>query len=78
MTFTDDDLKRLKQEIGEDIETESIYQMRMPHIIALVSRLEAAEKALNGSTHIEVDYPESKCEGCKNMEAWRKSKGETA
>ena len=63
MTFTDDDLKRLKERCG--------------HIMpwkALLARLELSERAIIG---IESHGTSDNCVPCQHhLEAWRKSKGE--
>lgn len=46
-------------------------------LLSLIARMDAAEKVIDGSTHIEVDYPERDCQGCKNMKAWRKASGKS-
>jgi hypothetical protein len=65
MAFTDDDLKLLKQLIGaiNSPDCPMAQVERECHLIALISRLEAAEGY--------IADPWS-----QNLETWRKSKGE--
>ena len=65
MTFTDDDLKRLKEMV---LNCEAFYGMNQPPIplrlSTLLARLEAAEKALDHNVPTDPDYI-----------AWRKAAG---
>lgn len=85
--FTDDDLKRLKEDIDE---AGSSYRIPTEDLFALLARLEAAERALllgEGVLHEGEPVP-SGPEGepepyrwnpshfTEALEAWRKSKGE--
>jgi hypothetical protein len=77
MTFTDDDLKRLKDYIRDD-EAQSGIRFAIPINVgkckALLARLEAAEKALEGYISLEyerVNYDEV----VQWTKAWRKAAG---
>jgi len=78
MSFTDDDLKRLKTMV---LNCEAFYAMNtevLPiRLSNLLARLEAAEKCLN---HLHLcggwdDYPEPDEELDELKREWRKSKG---
>lgn len=83
MPFTDEDLKRLKEEDrlaktnGEVMDFG--YRLVIDDLQDLIARLEAAEKvaAFGISLHTERGFciPE-KCEGIRDIEAWKQSCGE--
>lgn len=66
MTFTDDDLKRLKEFGENEFLVESEYQEIHQLLPALLTRLEAAEKFLEGYSDLKDD---------QTYEAWRKAAG---
>lgn len=65
MTFTDDDLERLK----ESDHDHGWHRIRFEEVDALLARLEAAEKCI----------PYHECQDdlstCPHLEAWRKASG---
>ena len=70
MAFTDDDLKRLKEQ-HEDYKRQGITSVYTYHdILALIARLEAAEAMINNSRGLEGWWDVE-----KELEAWRKSAG---
>ena len=76
MTFSDDDLKRLKESLMT-YEDEQHQCYRVKEFKALLARLEAAENPARGSQHNHaVDRPpQNLCRRCKADEAWRKAAG---
>jgi len=70
MTFTDDDLKRLKEDLKQ-------YSPHVPLSTAnghaLVARLKAAEKVI-GTQADHICHGED-CSGCEAWESWRKAAG---
>jgi hypothetical protein len=73
MTFTDDDLKRLKDSIMRD--GTQVHDMRNL-LLPLLARLEAAEKCIR-TGHTENIHGQCMldCKLCRNQEAWRKAAG---
>lgn len=77
MTFTDDDLKRLKASTMEDAE----WVMDWDLFQALLARLEAAEAVIDAESHTEMcedNYLERKgctCHFQPAIDAWRKVAG---
>lgn len=69
MPFSDNDLKRLKESSLLDPEIELISRAKM--LIALIARLEAAEKAINPRCAIFC----GNCECKTTHDAWKASKG---
>ena len=70
MTFTDEDLNRLKQHTGYFTDKKDQAYLPWPpnlDLEALVMRLEAAEKLIESS----VEWPDS-----DDYKAWRRAKGE--
>lgn len=70
MTFTDEDLKRLKEyhSIDREFHANSIWVERSK-LKALIARLEAAENCAKNLNNILAEH-------CELLEVWRKSKGE--
>lgn len=64
MTFTDDDLKRLKSQLALEISPDEDVLINNGEVDALLARLEAAERCINPANCYAVDY-----------EAWRKASG---
>ena len=64
MTFTDDDLKRLKEDVNEE---GSSYRIPTEDLFALLARLEAAERVIleTDERHLPLDA----------WQAWRKAAG---
>ena len=80
MTFTDDELKRLKEFLAHDCKTCEDKPTPMPfngspfeRTKALLARLEAAERVIENPHHPSHEYPEEGCPGCEALEAWRKA-----
>ncbi len=71
MTFTDDDLKRLKQDL---IDGEGSVVPWHHKIGSLLARLEAAEFLIN-LEHICEELHSSPCPISLAQEAWRKASG---
>lgn len=76
MGFTDDYLKRLKEEIRQALALENSVAMPGGRCKALFARLEAAEILCDHDTD-DCEYEHDGCKRCKNTKIWRKSKGET-
>ena len=75
MSFTDDDLKRLKSEIREAIAWENSVEMPGRHAKALLARLEAAE-AVCQQTEIYITDESPNMFRMKDLlKAWRKAAG---
>lgn len=71
MTFTDDDLKRLKEDCERNIKAIPLrrWSYQADSILALLARLEAAEFALHYYlTETSIKEPE-------RVKAWRKAAG---
>lgn len=69
MTFTDEELKRLKEEIASDFP-----RMGTPsYMLPLLRRLEAAEKLL--PPEALEDCGEPRCTDCAVYRPWRKAAG---
>lgn len=68
-TFTDDDLKRLKQLINEDY---AIYKLDEPTTRALIARLDASESANEAWINDEGDYAIG-----KRISAWHAAAGKS-
>lgn len=67
MTFSDDDLKRLKHILIEDKKLGTLDQgVFIDELLALLARLEAAERFLEGYSDLKDD---------PTYEAWRKAAG---
>jgi len=75
MTFTDDDLKRLKDYLESN---NRIYPGIMGNEMkALLTRLECAEKMISDTDPCSCEAITGRqCIHQKHYEAWRKSKGE--
>jgi len=74
MTFTDDDLKRLKEDLKE-----CYYHPSKFDCDALIARLEAAEAALKMLLEIDEESHDDSIDPAspmgKLLEAWRKAAG---
>lgn len=74
MTFTDDDLKRLKEDIdGYEREQFDDWGMSVDEVKRLLARLEAAEELLEECNLVWVRHNSDIAE--KLFEAWRKACG---
>jgi len=74
MTFTNDELERTKFTA-----TTLLFQpINSTTLLALINRLEAAEKVIYWADAVKDDMPPSaaKAKFIQELEAWRKSKGE--
>lgn len=73
MTFTDDDLKRLKVILEDDVQGCVILPQHLRHLLA---RLEAAEECLElpHMKHTE-ETNDMKCTFCSRYKAWCKAAG---
>ena len=74
MTFTDDDLKRLKKNVEGQFSV-TVHKPTWDEIEALLARLEAAEKVLERFEKTHNKDHGSGCSVCFLMEAWRKAAG---
>ncbi len=75
MKFTDEDLKRLKEESSaEDYSGYHQVTIDCADLDSLLHRLECAEKVIE-NPHAPSMY-EDGCSGCEALNAWRSSKGE--
>lgn len=77
MTFTDDDLKRLKYHMEKHRNLVIPLTSDGPSVLiaSIIARLEAAEKVCreNQKRHMVIDIPG--CKLCTALEAWRKAAG---
>lgn len=74
MTFTDEDLKQLKDDIEKTEKSGDCIHILTPHLKALLARLEAAERNMGG--HSEKCSKEQCLCSKKDRElAWRKLAG---
>ena len=77
MKFTDEDLKRLKEESSaEDYSGYHQVTIDCADLDSLLHRLECAEKVIENPHHPSHVYPEDGCSGCEALKAWWSSKGE--
>lgn len=67
MSFTDDELKRLKDKPGAITEEPD-------EILRLIARLEAAEKVFETGHYCHIESQDT-CEGCIARKNWRKAAG---
>jgi len=73
MPFSDDDLKRLKDEFNRGLVFLERDGVRIDDVLeALLARLEAAEKAIEPRCSMYC----GNCECAEDYKAWLKSKGE--
>jgi hypothetical protein len=79
MPFTDDALKRLKEDIPKWREgnVSATRELWLENLDALLARLEAAEECLElpHMTHTN-ETQDTKCTFCTRYITWRKAKGE--
>lgn len=76
MTFSDEDLKRLKEETEEDSGVNHDMYLRRDKFEALIKRLDAAEEVANQCyTECPCEEP-CTCGYGETMKAWRATKGE--
>ena len=71
--FTDDDVKRLKEEINNCECGDDLHCIHPSRIKALLARLGAAEAAVEAAIMHRCIEPE--CWKCEAIYAWRKSAG---
>lgn len=75
MSFTDEDLKQLKEQTEEAVEKSWNY----PHwskIQALLARLEASEQVVKRALQYKHHFHGNcLCDNCKPVTAWRKVRG---
>lgn len=77
MTFTDEELKRLKDSLEHAGNPEDLDVSTGEKWIALIARLEAAELCLELPHMKHTESTEDmKCTFCSRYKAWRKTKGE--
>lgn len=75
MTFTDDELKRLKAETVDDHTHDGPF-LSAERMLALLARLDAAEKFITESRCQNGCYCDNECEKHLPLEkAWRKACG---
>lgn len=76
LAFTDDDLKRLKEQNKCRITTEDVLMFPCDKLDALIARLEAAEKIVDAAWDLHTGQLDS-CEFYMGpwFEAWRKAAG---
>lgn len=77
MSFTNDDLKRLKKQIPNSKYGFDDIDFDLDELLALLARLEAAEQVCFG---VMLAHPENEtcdCSLCDLLRTWLKSKGET-
>ena len=80
MTFTDDDLKRLKEYVEKlsGMKISTMATVDTPKLVALLARLEAAENVIREADILEAEHC---CEDCPcgyirmRLEAWLKAAG---